>query len=54
MRKDFITAYIVTFGATKKEAGKVYADCMKKGQTGYISAIIEGFKRSARSAFYND
>lgn len=53
-KKDFITAYMATFGTTKKEAVKTYSDCIKGGNVGYISAIVEGFKNQAKKAFYND
>ena len=54
MKKDFIAAYMASFGTTKKEAAKTYKECKAAGNTGYISAIIEGFKMQARANFNND
>lgn len=54
MKSAFITAYMATFGTTKKEAARTYRDCMKSGNKGYISAIVEGFKNQSKKAFYAD
>lgn len=54
MKNEFITAYMATFGTTKKEAAKTYKECMKAGNKGYISAIVEGFKNQARRSFCED
>ena len=53
-KNDFITAYQCTFGTTKKEAAKTYKECIRDGKTGYISAIIEGFKMQVKANFNND
>lgn len=54
MKSAFITAYMATFGTTKKEAAQTYRDCMKNGNKGYVSAIVEGFKNQSKKAFYAD
>lgn len=54
MKHEFVTAYMATFGTTKKEAAATYKICLREGKTGYISAIIEGFKRQARATYNND
>lgn len=54
MKSAFITAYMATFGTTKKEAARTYRDCMRDGNKGYISAIIEGFEKQSKKAFYAD
>ena len=54
MKSEFITAYMATFGTTKKEAARTYKECKENGNTGYISAIIEGFKNQAKRLFCED
>lgn len=54
MKNEFIMAYMATFGTTKKEAAKTFRECMKNGNKGYISAIVEGFRNQAKKAFYAD
>lgn len=49
-KAKFINAYTLAYGATKKEAEKVYKMVSKE----YIDAIINGFNENARRVFYND
>lgn len=50
MKKEFITAYVWFFHATKKEAAEAY----KIANNGYIKAVIEAYKQNAKKAFNND
>lgn len=50
----FVTAYVWSYGVTKKEAMKQYTENKKAGNEEYINAIIEGFTSNAEKAFYND
>ena len=54
MKEKFIRAYMYCFGTTKKEAVKTYRECVKNGNLGYISAIIESHELDTHLAFYND
>lgn len=49
-KNDFITAYMYSYGATRKEAEKVW----KNATPGYKAAIIDGWKAENKKAFYND
>ena len=54
MRSAFITAYMYSYGATKKEAARVYRDCLINENIGYIEAIIDGYYNETKKAFYED
>lgn len=50
MKNDFIIAYCWMYGATKKDALKVYRTANKD----YITAVVDGYKNNFKKAFYND
>lgn len=50
MKENFITAYIATFGGTRKNAEDIY----KISSTSYIKEIINGFHNDCKKSFYND
>lgn len=54
MKEKFIRAYMYEYGTTKKEALKVYRDCINSGNIGYITAIIDLYDDQCKLAFYND
>ena len=54
MKDKFIKAYMYCYDATKRAAEKVYCDCIKNNNIGYIYAIIESLNNDAKNSFYND
>ena len=54
-KKEFITAYIYSYGATQKHAESMYKKVViEEGNTNYMKLIIDGYRQDCRKAFYND
>lgn len=54
MKEQFIRAYIYNYGSTKKQAEKVYKECIQAGKIEYINAILDGYYNETKKAFYQD
>lgn len=53
-RADYITALQWNYGFTKAEAEEIYKAHKRNGNLNTLNLCVEGFKRNAKEAFYND
>lgn len=54
-KSEFITAYVYSYGTTKKHAELLYKKVViEEGNTAYYNAIIDSYRQDCRKAFLND
>lgn len=53
-KRDFIAAYQMMYGASKKKAEDAYSRAKKAREDGYIQEMIDFFKQNAKKSFYED
>ena len=54
-KSEFVKAYCYSYGTTKKHAEFMYKKVViEEGNTAYYNAIIDGYRKDCRKAFYND